>query len=137
MKEIPLNPGLNYQIQLTFNSKTWLSIIPVGYKYHRAYPVDVLRSQAIARALLNNPPVLILDESTANLDPITENEALDRILAHRRGKTTILISHRPQVIGRADWLAMLNQGELQFNGKPEDFQTVNFSDRENLKILPY
>ncbi|WP_414565622.1 MULTISPECIES: peptidase domain-containing ABC transporter [unclassified Anabaena] len=80
---------------------------------------------AIARAVLKNPPILILDESTANLDPVTETEVLDRILNHRRGKTTILISHRPQVILRADWLVMLNQGQLQFNGKPEYFPAAN------------
>ncbi|AFY49493.1 ABC-type bacteriocin/lantibiotic exporter with N-terminal double-glycine peptidase domain [Nostoc sp. PCC 7524] len=80
---------------------------------------------AIARAILKNPPILILDESTANLDPVTEDEVLAQILNHRRGKTTILISHRPQVILRADWLVMLNQGQLQFNGKPEYFQAAN------------
>ncbi|MEA5503084.1 peptidase domain-containing ABC transporter [Halotia wernerae UHCC 0503] len=89
---------------------------------------------AIARALLNNPPILILDESTANLDPITETEVLDRVLTHRRGKTTILISHRPQVILRADWLVMLNQGQLQFNDKPEYFPATNFTNIHNSHI---
>jgi ATP-binding cassette subfamily C protein len=79
---------------------------------------------AIARALLKNPPILILDESTANLDPVTETEVLDRILNHRRGKTTILISHRSQVILRADWLVILNQGQLEFNGKPSQTQKL-------------
>jgi ATP-binding cassette subfamily C protein len=76
---------------------------------------------AIARALLNNPPILILDESTANLDPLTEAEVLDRLLDYRQGKTTILISHRPAVVQRATWLVVLNQGQLCFNGQPEDF----------------
>ena len=76
---------------------------------------------AIARAILNQPPVLILDESTANLDPVSETEILDRLLAHRQGKTTILISHRPQVINRADWIILLDQGKLQFNRSIDDF----------------
>ena len=76
---------------------------------------------AIARAILNNPPVLILDESTASLDPISEMAILDHLLNYRQGKTTILISHRPQVINRADWIVMLNEGTLQFNGSFDDF----------------
>lgn len=76
---------------------------------------------AIARALLNNPPLLILDESTANLDPLTETDVLERVLAHRRGRTTILISHRPQVICHADFIVVLDQGRLQFSGQPQEF----------------
>ncbi|NER79513.1 MAG: peptidase domain-containing ABC transporter [Leptolyngbya sp. SIO1D8] len=74
---------------------------------------------AIARALVNDPPVLILDESTAALDPVSETEILDALLHHRRGKTTLLISHRPRVIQRADWLVLLNNGQIQQQGSPE------------------
>jgi ATP-binding cassette, subfamily C, bacterial len=72
---------------------------------------------AIARAIANNPPILILDESTAGLDPVSEAHVLDRLLAHRQGKTTILISHRPRVIQRADWLVLLRQGEPLLEGQ--------------------
>jgi ATP-binding cassette subfamily C protein len=75
---------------------------------------------AIARAMINNPPVLILDESTANLDPESEVQVLDNLFAHRRGKTTILISHRPQITQRADWVVMLEQGRVQWQGSAQE-----------------
>lgn len=71
---------------------------------------------AIARAIVNDPPILILDESTGGLDPVSEAQVLDRLLAHRQGKTTILISHRPRVIQRADWIVLLDQGQLVLEG---------------------
>ncbi|MEH1850509.1 MAG: peptidase domain-containing ABC transporter [Nostoc sp.] len=77
---------------------------------------------AIARAILNDPPVLILDESTAGLDPVSEVQVLNQLLFHRQGKTTILISHRPRVISRADWIVLLNQGKLQIQGTVEDLR---------------
>ena len=77
---------------------------------------------AIARAIVNDPPVLILDESTSALDPVSENEVLESILQHRQGKTTIMISHRPRVIERADWIAMLEDGRLKLQGSPEDLR---------------
>lgn len=76
---------------------------------------------AIARALVHNPPILILDESTSGLDMEGEAQVLDNLLAHRRGKTTILISHRPPVIARADWLIVLEAGKLKTAGVPGSY----------------
>ncbi len=78
---------------------------------------------AIARAIVTDPPVLILDESTAGLDPVSEAQVLDRLLRYRRGKTTILISHRPKVINRADWIVLLDQGELKLQGTVEELHS--------------
>ncbi|MEH2042915.1 peptidase domain-containing ABC transporter [Nostoc sp.] len=74
---------------------------------------------AIARAIITDPPILILDESTGALDPVSEAKLLDRLLSHRQGKTTIMISHRPKVIGRADWIVLLEEGRLKIQGTPE------------------
>ena len=57
---------------------------------------------AIARALLLDPPILILDEPTSALDPETEYNILESLQRARKGKTTILISHRPQAGEFAD-----------------------------------
>ncbi|MEH2178314.1 peptidase domain-containing ABC transporter [Nostoc sp.] len=78
---------------------------------------------AIARAIVTDPPVLILDESTANLDPIGEFRILDQLLSHRLGKTTILISHRPRVIIRADWIVLLERGKLVLQGSPDELRS--------------
>lgn len=79
---------------------------------------------AIARAIVTEPPILILDESTGSLDPVSEAQVLDNLLSHRQGKTTIVISHRPQVIGRADWIVMLEKGQLQIQGNPEQLRSI-------------
>ena len=79
---------------------------------------------AIARAIVTDPPVLILDESTGALDPVSEAQVLDQLLDYRQGKTTILISHRPKVIQRADWIVMLEKGKLKIQGTPEDLSSI-------------
>jgi ATP-binding cassette subfamily C protein len=78
---------------------------------------------AIARAIVNEPPVLILDESTSSLDPVSEMEVLDQLFAHRRGRTTIMISHRPRSIERADWIVMLENGQLKIQGTLEELRS--------------
>jgi ATP-binding cassette subfamily C protein len=72
---------------------------------------------AIARAIITDPPILILDESTGGLDPVSEAQVLEQLFQHRRGKTTILITHRPRVINRADWVVLLENGKLKEQGK--------------------
>ena len=87
---------------------------------------------AIARAIVTAPPVLILDESTGALDPVSEAQILDQLLSHREGKTTILISHRPKVISRADWVVMLERGKLKIEGSP---QMLRYQPGEHLDFL--
>ncbi len=67
---------------------------------------------------------MILDESTSALDPVSEAQILDQILEYRHGKTTILISHRPRVIRRADWIVFLEKGRLKIQGTPGDLSKV-------------
>jgi ATP-binding cassette subfamily C protein len=87
---------------------------------------------AIARALITDPPILILDESTGGLDPVSEAQVLEQLLAHRQGKTTILITHRPSVINRSDWVVLLHQGRLQLQG-PLDI--LRSTPGDHLKFL--
>jgi ATP-binding cassette subfamily B protein/ATP-binding cassette subfamily C protein len=87
---------------------------------------------AIARGILNDPPILILDEATAGLDPVSECHVLDRLLEHRKGRTTILITHRPSVVHRADWIVMLDKGKVQIQGTLENFL---MQPGEHLKFL--
>jgi ATP-binding cassette subfamily C protein len=87
---------------------------------------------AIARGILTNPPILILDEATAGLDPVSETHVLDRLLEFRKGKTTILITHRPSVVNRADWIVLLEQGQVKLQGNRETFLS---QQGEHLKFL--
>ncbi len=78
---------------------------------------------AIARAIITDPAILILDESTGGLDPVSEAQVLDQLFQHRQGKTTILITHRPKVISRADWIVLIDQGRLKLVGSLEDLRS--------------
>ena len=73
---------------------------------------------AIARSLIGDPAVLIMDESTSALDPVLEARLMDQLLEHRRGRTTLLISHRPSVILRADWIVFMEKGRVRFQDQP-------------------
>ncbi|MDZ8053120.1 MAG: peptidase domain-containing ABC transporter [Aulosira sp. ZfuVER01] len=78
---------------------------------------------AIARAIVTEPPILILDESTGGLDPVSEAQVLEQLFKHRQGKTTILITHRPKVINRADWIVLLEHGKLKLQGSLKDLRS--------------
>lgn len=87
---------------------------------------------AIARGIVTDPPILILDESTAGLDPVSESQVLERLLAVRQGKTTLMITHRPSVIDRADWVVLLDRGKVQLQGTLTDLRAI---PGDHLKFL--
>jgi len=74
---------------------------------------------AIARALLYDPPVLILDEPTASMDPASENRLRKRLHHVADGRTTILITHKGGMLSLVDKLILLDRGRLVAFG-PKD-----------------
>ncbi len=75
---------------------------------------------AIARALLKKAPILLLDEVTANLDPLTEREVLRTVRALLPGRTTILITHRLVGLEMADEILVLHEGAIKERGMHSD-----------------
>ncbi len=74
---------------------------------------------AIARALLYDPPILIMDEPTASMDPASENRLLKRLAQICVNKTTILITHKGSMLGLVDKLILMDRGKLVDYG-PKD-----------------
>lgn len=74
---------------------------------------------AVARALLYDPPVLVLDEPTASMDPASENRLLKRLKVLTEGKTAILITHKGAMLSLVDKLILIDRGRLVAYG-PKD-----------------
>lgn len=78
------------------------------------------QSVAIARALLYDPPVLILDEPTASLDPASELRLLKRLTTLCEGKTTILITHKGVMLSLVSKILLLDRGRIVDFGPKDD-----------------
>lgn len=79
---------------------------------------------AIARALLKNPPILVLDEATSSLDAESEalvQEALDGLM---KGRTTFVIAHRLATVVNADRIIVLKNGKIVESGKHSELMRV-------------
>src|SRR5258707_3502915 len=111
------------------NCHEFIARLPEGYDSRvgeRGVKLSVGEKQrvSIARALLKDPPILILDEATASVDTATEKliqQALERLMAHR---TSFVIAHRLSTVRNADQILVLRAGQSIEPGPHEDLMAL-------------
>ena len=112
------------------NAREFIERLPAGLESvvgERGVKLSVGEKQrlSIARALLKDPPILILDEATASVDTATERliqEALERLMFHR---TSIVIAHRLSTIVHADQILVLDRGRIIERGTHDELLAFN------------
>jgi ATP-binding cassette subfamily B protein len=87
---------------------------------------------AIARAILADPRILILDDATSAVDPTKEHEIRDALTEVMRGRTTIVIAHRPATIALADRVVLIDDGRIIDEGTHTELLTTSERYREVL-----
>jgi ATP-binding cassette, subfamily B, bacterial len=87
---------------------------------------------AIARAILADPRVLILDDATSSVDPTKEHEIRDALSEVMQGRTTIVIAHRPATIALADRVVLLGDGCVVADGTHRELLSTSAAYREVL-----
>ncbi|HVY31327.1 MAG TPA: ABC transporter ATP-binding protein [Polyangiaceae bacterium] len=100
---------------------------------------------AIARALLLEPKVLLLDDPTTAVDPQTEHEVLEAMDAAIEGRTTLIVANRLSTLRRADWILVLNDGHIVERGTHAELMalrgvyyraaSLQVADRESIVLL--
>ena len=89
---------------------------------------------SIARALMKDAPILILDDSVSAVDTKTERAILDNLRQTRQGKTTILIAHRISTIEQMDRVLFINQGRLSGFGTHDELYETNSDYRKMVDL---
>lgn len=92
---------------------------------------------AIARALIRNPRILVLDDALASVDTQTEDRILNQLREIMQGRTTIFISHRVSTVRNADRIAVLHDGEIVEYGTHDELIELNgyYTELYNKQLL--
>jgi len=92
---------------------------------------------AIARALIRNPRILILDDALSSVDTQTEDKILNHLRDVMQGRTTIFISHRVSTVRNADRIAVLHGGRIVELGNHDELLAINgyYTDLYNKQLL--
>ena len=75
---------------------------------------------SIARAMMKDAPIIVLDEATANVDPENEEELMEAISELTREKTVILIAHRLKTVRHADQILVVDKGQIVQRGTHDE-----------------
>jgi ATP-binding cassette subfamily B protein len=101
-----------------------IEALPLGYKTVVTDSTGLSGGEkqriAIARAILKNAPIVVLDEATAYADAENEAKIQDAFSKLSKGKTVIMIAHRLKTIQNADNILVMNAGRLEAIGKHEE-----------------
>ncbi len=103
----------------------FISSLPLGYGTpcgERGVQLSGGQRQriAIARALIRDPELLILDEATSGLDRETEAELILTLSDLKRSRTTIVVSHRSSMLSIADYVYVMAEGQVVVEGTPTE-----------------
>ena len=114
--------------------------LPDGYDTalgERGYSLSGGQRQriAIARAIVADPRVLVLDDATSAVDPTKEHEIRDALATVMRGRTTLVIAHRPATIELADRVVLLDEGRITASGTHHDLLETNEKYRSVLAAM--
>jgi len=100
---------------------------------------------AIARALLLEPPILLLDDPTTAVDPETEHEVLEAMRGATAGRTTLIVANRLSTLRRADTIVVLSEGQIVERGTHESLleqrgiyyqaAALQAADKDSLALL--
>ena len=110
----------------------WIDALPDGLDYDVGEGGELVsggqrRRIALARALLADFPILVVDEPISGLDPVTAEAVMDDLLAAASERTLVVITHRPVGLDRMDEIIVMEDGEIQARGTHEEL--LESSDR--------
>lgn len=131
-------------------TQAWAALEAVGLKEHVESLPEKLETMAdeaglnfsggqrqrlaLARVLLQDPPIIVLDEPTVGLDPITEEKVLDTIMRLFADKTVVMVTHHLQGVDQFDRVLFLEDGMLVMDGSP---QRLAQEDERYRKLLAF
>ncbi len=86
----------------------------------------------LARAMLKDPKILILDEATSSIDEAREAALIPEVLRFMKGKTTLMVTHRPSLLRHVDKVIHIEKGRIAYDGPASGFDMESFSRSQAL-----